>query len=133
MASLLYKIKELYDVVVTKASISKPVIIGLKERKVAMATNVINIELGNAFIRTDITGSQTFSVINASAVEDDAVVTFILSIATVGATSVTWWAGIKWTAGSIPQLTANGRDTFAFISYDKGTTWDGYVMSKDSK
>lgn len=132
-SSLLYKVKELYDQLAGKASSLKPLLIGLKEKRIILSDNTIDIETGNAFLRTGISGAQTFTVSNASNVEDDAVISFLLTVTTTGATSITWWANIKWNAGSVPQLTANGRDTFGFVSYDKGATWDGYVMSKDAK
>ena len=50
----------------------------------------------------------------------------------IGARTVTWFAGIKWAGGTIPTLTttANKRDTFGFVRTGVGT-YDGYIVGKN--
>lgn len=117
-------------VLATGASITTPTITGLKETKVALAANDIDLSTGNYFTKT-ITTATTFTVSNvpASAIS----ISFILDLTNGGASAITWWSGVKWVGGTAPSLTASGRDSLAFYTYDGGTTWTGLVLGKDIK
>ena len=103
---------------------------GLREAKVAMAANDINLTSGNYFTKT-ISTATTLTVSNVPAT--GTVAAFVLDLTNGGAGTITWWAGMKWVAGTAPTLTASGRDVLAFFTHDGGTTWSGFVLGKDVK
>jgi hypothetical protein len=107
-----------------------PTITGLKEIKSALTANNIDLSLGNYFTKT-ISGATTLTVSNVPAT--GTVPTFIFDITNGGSAVITWWAGLKWAAGTSPILTAAGRDLLGFFTHDGGTTWNGLVLSKDMK
>lgn len=100
------------------------------ETKVAVAASAIDLSLGNYFTKT-ISGATTFTVSNVPA--SGTVGEFILDLTNGGSATVTWWAGIKWASGTAPTLTASGRDSLGFYTYDGGTIWTGVVIGKDLK
>ena len=102
----------------------------LKETKVAMAALDVNISLGNYFTKT-ITAISTLTVSNVPVT--GTVACFILDLTNGGAFAVTWWANMKWAAGTAPTLTTSGRDILGFFTHDAGTTWNGLVLAKDIK
>jgi hypothetical protein len=114
----------------TSAALVTPTVTGLKEKKVAMAANAIDLATGNFFTKT-ITALTTFTVSNVPAT--GTANSFILDLTNGGAFTITWWSGVKWAAGTAPTLTASGRDLLAFFTHDGGTTWNGLVLSKDMK
>lgn len=103
---------------------------GLKEAKVAMAANDVNLNSGNYFTKT-ISGVTTLTVSNVPAT--GTVAAFVLDLTNGGSGTITWWSGMKWVAGTAPTLTTSGRDVLAFFTHDGGTTWSGFVLGKDVK
>lgn len=103
---------------------------GLKEAKVAMAANDVNLNSGNYFTKT-ISGATTLTVSNVPAT--GTVAAFVLDLTNGGSGTITWWSGMKWVAGTAPTLTTSGRDVLAFFTHDGGTTWSGFVLGKDVK
>ena len=104
---------------------------GVKEAKVAMAANDINLAAGNYFTKT-ITDVTTFTVSNVPAAGTATAI--ILDLTNGGAYTINWWSNVKWSSiTGTPTLTFNGRDVLAFFTHDGGTTWTGLVVGKDVK
>lgn len=116
----------LNSAVVNGATINNPTMVGVKEPKVSMAANNIDLSLGGSFSKT-ITGNTTFTVSNVPA--NGFVTGFFLVLTNGGVGTITWWSGVKWAKGIAPILTANGRDRLMFITEDGGATWDGALMA----
>jgi hypothetical protein len=102
----------------------------LKEKKIAIASNNIDLSTGNFFSKT-ITSAITFTVSNTPAT--GIATSFILDLTNGGSFAITWWANVKWAGGLAPTLTSTGRDVLGFFTYDSGTTWTGLVLGKDIK
>lgn len=102
-------------------------ITALKETRVAMGANNIDLSAGNVFTKT-ITATTTLTVSNVAS--SGSTSSFILDLTNGGAFVITWWAGMKWANGSAPTLTAAGRDLLGFFTHDGGTTWNGYMVAK---
>lgn len=111
-------------------TLSGKTVTGLKETRVAMAANNIDLATGNVFTKT-ISGAATLTVSNVPAA--GATASFILDLTNGGSAAITWWSGVKWAGGAVPTLTAAGRDVLGFFTHDGGTTWTGLVMGKDVK
>ena len=105
-------------------------ITAIREKKVAMAANNIDLATGNLFTKT-ITTATTLTVSNVLASGNAN--SFILELTNGGTGIITWWSGMKWAGGTAPTLTTAGVDILGFYSHDGGTTWRGMVMAKDSK
>ena len=105
-------------------------ITALRETKVAMGANDIDLATGNVFTKT-ITTNTTLTVSNVLA--SDNANSFILELTNGGAYAITWWSGIKWAGGLVPTLTASGVDILGFYSHDGGTTYRAVILAKDSK
>jgi hypothetical protein len=105
-------------------------ITSLRETRVAMAANDINLALGNFFTKT-ISGATTLTRSNVPASGQAA--SFILELTNGGSAVITWFSGVKWAGGTAPTLTTSGVDILGFYSHDGGTTWRGLVLAKDSK
>ena len=105
-------------------------ITALRETKVAMDANDINLATGNVFTKT-ISGNTTLTVSNVLASGNAN--SFILELTNGGAYAITWFSGTKWSGGVAPTLTASGVDVLGFYSHDGGTTWRGMVLAKDNK
>ena len=103
---------------------------GLNETKVAMSANDINLSIGSIFTKT-ISTATTFTVSNTPLT--GFLGSFILELTNGGASTITWWANMKWVSGTAPTLTASGRDVLAFYTHDNGSTWTGLVLGKDVK
>lgn len=103
---------------------------GVREARVAMGANDINIASGNYFSKT-LGGATTFTVSNVPA--SGTAASFVLDLTNGGAYAITWWSGVKWAGGTAPTLTASGRDVLGFFTHDGGTTWTGLVLGKDVK
>ena len=95
-----------------------------------MAANDIDLSLANYFTKT-ISSITTLTVSNIPA--SGVAASFILDLTNGGSFAITWWSGVKWASGTAPTLTASGRDTLGFFTYDGGTTWTGLVLGKDIK
>lgn len=102
----------------------------IREYKVAMGANDIDVRAGNYFTKT-ITTTTTLTVSNV--VGSNSAVSFILDLTNGAAFAITWWAGIQWAGGTVPSLTAAGRDVLGFFTHDGGTTWTGLLLAKDAK
>lgn len=102
----------------------------IRETKVAMAANNIDLATGNLFTKT-ISAATTFTVSNILATGNAN--SFILELTNAGSQIITWWTGVKWAGGIAPTLTTAGVDIIGFYTHDGGTTWRGILMSKDSK
>lgn len=103
---------------------------GLREAKVTMGANDVDLRAGNYFTKT-ISGVTTLTVSNVPATGIAA--SFILDLTNGGSATITWWSGTKWAGGTAPTLTAAGRDVLGFFTHDGGTTWSGLVLGKDVK
>lgn len=100
------------------------------QKSQALAGNDIDVSSSNHFKKT-ITAATTFTVSGVSPA--GTISSFILDLINGGAFTVTWFAGIKWAAGTAPTLTASGRDSLGFYTDDGGATWTGVVIAKDAK
>ena len=123
-----------FDALATKLPLSGGTMTGaitaIRETKVAMDANNIDLATGNLFTKT-ITVATTLTISNALA--DGNANSFILELTNGGSKIITWWSGMKWAGGTAPTLTAAGVDILGFYSHDGGTTWRGMLMAKDSK
>jgi len=97
----------------------------LKETKVAMGANNIDLSLGNYFTYT-LSGAQTLTVSNVAS--SGSVSAFILEVTNGGSAALSYFSGVTWAAATAPTLTAAGVDTLAFFTTDGGTTWRGFVL-----
>jgi len=101
--------------------------VALRETKVTMAANNIDLSTGNVFSKT-ISGATTLTISNVPAALT--VGLFLLDLTNGGSATITWWSGVKWAGGTAPTLTASGRDVLGFFTHDGGTTWNGVVLGK---
>ena len=105
-------------------------ITSLRETKIAMSANDIDLATGNFFTKT-ISTATTLTLSNTPS--SGQAVSFVLELTNGGSSAVTWFSGIKWVAGKAPTLTAAGIDTVGFITHDGGVNWLGYKMGLDMK
>lgn len=112
-------------------TLSAKTVTGLRETKVAMAANAIDLAAGNYFTKTISGTGVTFTVSNTPA--SGTVGAFILELTNGGAYVFSFWSGITWAGGTVPVLTASGVDILGFYSHDGGTTWRGLVLALDSQ
>lgn len=117
-------------VLANTANISNTTITALRETRVAMAANDVNLLIGNYFTKT-ISGTTTLTVSNVPA--SGTAASFILDLTNGGSATINWWTGTKWAGGTVPTLTTSGRDVLGFFTHDAGTTWTGLVLGKDVK
>lgn len=111
-------------------TLSAKTITGIRQTRVAMAADNVDLTLGNYFTKT-ISTTTTLTVSNVPTTGTAA--SFILDLTNGGAGTITWWSGMKWAGGTAPTLTASGRDVLGFFTHDGGTTWSGFVLGKDVK
>lgn len=111
-------------------TLSAKTITGLRETRVAMGANDVDISAGNYFTKT-ISGTTTFTVSNVPT--SGTAASFILDLTNGGSATINWWSGVKWASGTAPTLTAAGRDVLGFFTHDGGTTWTGLLLAKDAK
>ena len=97
----------------------------LKETKVAMGANNIDLSAGNYFTYT-LSGAQTLTVSNVAS--SGSVSAFVLEVTNGGSAALTFFSGVTWAAATPPTLTAAGVDTLAFFTSDGGTTYRGFVL-----
>ena len=100
------------------------------DAKTAISASDINLNLGGYFSKT-ISGATTLTVSNVPAAGSAAA--FVLDLTNGGSAVITWWSGVKWPGGVAPTLTAAGRDSLVFYSFDAGTTWTGLLAGRDIK
>lgn len=115
---------------VSNKTFTKPVVEGLIEMAIAVPANTITVDLGNVFTKT-ITAATTLSVTGAPPAGK--VASFILKLTNGGAHVVTWWTTVNWAGGVPPTLTVDGTDNLGFYTHDGGATWEGFLLSQDSK
>ena len=107
------------------APTATPTLTGVKETKVAMGANNIDLSLGNYFTYT-LSGAQTLTVSNVAS--SGSVSAFVLEVTNGGSAGLSYFSGVTWAAATAPTLTAAGVDTLAFFTSDGGTTWRGFVL-----
>ena len=107
------------------APTTTPTLTGVKETKVAMGANNIDLSLGNYFTYT-LSGAQTLTVSNVAS--SGSVSAFVLEVTNGGSAALSYFSGVTWAAATAPELTAAGVDTLAFFTTDGGTTWRGFVL-----
>ena len=107
------------------APTATPTLTGVKETKVAMGANDIDLSAGNYFTYT-LSGAQTLTVSNVAS--SGSVSAFVLEVTNGGSAALTFFSGVTWAAATAPTLTAAGVDTLAFFTSDGGTTWRGFVL-----
>ena len=98
---------------------------GVKETRVAMSANDIDLSAGNYFTYT-LSGAQTLTVSNVAS--SGSVSAFVLEVTNGGSAGLSYFSGVTWAAATAPTLTAAGVDTLAFFTHDGGTTWRGFVL-----
>ncbi len=103
-------------------------ITSVKETKVAMAANDVDLSLGNYFTKTFSAGAVTLTKSNIAA--SGLVSSWVMDMTNAGLATITWFTGIKWAGGVTPVFTASGRDVAVFYSHDGGTTVNGFVVGK---
>jgi hypothetical protein len=106
-------------------TLTNKTITGVKETKVAMGANDIDLSAGNYFTYT-LSGAQTLTVSNVAS--SGSVSAFVLEVTNGGSAALTFFSGVTWAAATAPTLTAAGVDTLAFFTSDGGTTWRGFVL-----
>lgn len=114
----------------TNKTLTNPLITGGFEYKAVIAAGQIDVKSANYFTKT-IAAATTFSLVNVPA--SGTVASFVLKITNGGSQTITWWSGIKWAGGTVPTLTASGRDDLGFYTDDGGATWTGLLLGKDIK
>ena len=107
------------------APTATPTLTGVKETKVAMGANDIDLSAGNYFTYT-LSGAQTLTVSNVAS--SGSVSAFVLEVTNGGSAGLSYFSGVTWAAATAPTLTAAGVDTLAFFTHDGGTTWRAFVL-----
>lgn len=106
-------------------------LLALREARVAMAANNVDLNAGAVFTKT-ITANTTLTVSNAP--PSGTVATGVLRLTNAGAYAVTFWAGCKWVGGIVPDtFTASGVDLIGFTTDDGGVTYWLSVIGLDLK
>lgn len=105
-------------------------ITALRETKVAMGANDIDLSLGNLFTK-NISGATTLTVSNILTTGNAN--SFILELTNGGSSAITYPSGSKFAGGTAPTLTASGKDILGCYSHDGGTTLNWIVLGKDVK
>jgi len=103
---------------------------GVRETKVAMAANDVDMSAGNYFTKT-ITTSTVFTASNVPA--SGTTGSFIMELTNAGSQTITWFTGTTWASGVAPTLTSAGVDILGFYTFDGGTTWRGLTLALDIK
>jgi hypothetical protein len=103
---------------------------GAKETRTTVSASNIDLSLGSYFTKT-LTGNISFTASNVPA--SGTASAFILELTNAGAYVISWITGTDWDQGVAPTLTVAGKDILAFYSHDGGTTWNGFLLAKDSK
>jgi hypothetical protein len=103
-----------------------PTITGLHETAIAMPALNIDCNAATIFTKT-ITANSTFTVSNVPAAGTSA--SFVLELTNGGASTVTWWANVKWAGGTAPGLTVAGTDILGFYTINGGTAWRGLALA----
>lgn len=113
----------------TKAPLTTPTIIGLREAVIAMPASNIDLAAGNRFSKT-IAANTTFTIYNPPAANTCQVIVLRL---TVSAGVPTFWAGVVWDKGTPPTLTAGKTCEIAFLVGPNGTSTTAALIAGDSR
>ncbi len=113
----------------TKAPLTTPTIIGLREAVIAMPASNIDLAAGNRFSKT-IAANTTFTLSNPPAANTCQVIVLRL---TVSAGVPTFWAGVVWDKGTPPTLTAGKTCEIAFLVGPNGTSTTAALIAGDSR
>ena len=113
----------------TKAPLTTPTIIGLREAVIAMPAGNIDLAAGNRFSKT-IAANTTFTLSNPPAANTCQVIVLRL---TVSAGVPTFWAGVVWDKGTPPTLTAGKTCEIAFLVGPNGTSTTAALIAGDSR
>lgn len=100
---------------------------GYREARVTVSGTVIDLSEGTYFTKT-ISSATTFTV--SGVASSGAVSAFILDLTNGGSAVITWFSNLRWPGGTVPVLTASGRDILGFFTHDGGTNWNGLVLGK---
>lgn len=95
---------------------------------VTLTDNIINLELGDVFIKT-IDANVTFSI---TGVPQNKSATFSLILNNGGSYSIIWPSSVKWSYGIAPVLVNSGTDIITFMTPNGGTTWYGSLSLADA-
>jgi hypothetical protein len=124
----------------TSDSLGSLISTGVFETKTAISALDIDLSLGTCFTKTLTATSITFTVSNIPAT--GILGAFMLDLTNAGLATITWTlsvaaggtSSVKWVGGTTPTaLTSSGRDSFIFYTYDAGATWTGLLVGKDIK
>ena len=102
----------------------------IHEKTASVSSSDIDVALASVYTKT-VTGNMNFTVSNVPA--SGTVASFMLELTNGGAFTVGFWGGVKWPGGTVPTLTAAGKDVLGFYTIDGGVTWTGLVLGKDVK
>ena len=95
-------------------------------------TTTVSISKHNTLMYATVaTGSTTWAF--PSSLVSGEIYSITLELTNGGSQTQTWPAAVKWEGGTAPTLTAAGLDILTFYTRDGGTTWRGFLSSKDSK
>lgn len=92
-----------------------------KGNVVAIAALAIDVQAGE-FQTKSISTNSVFTFTNVGAGGQG----FLLDLTISSSAVPTWPATVKWSGGVIPTL-GNGLNSLGFLTFDGGTTWQGYV------
>lgn len=77
------------------------------------------------------TGATTLGFTNPPA--SGIAASIVLHLTNGGLRTWTYPTGTKWASGTAPTLTSSGLDILQFVTRDGGTTYHGFLASKDSR
>lgn len=117
------------DVIVNRPTLQDYAIEGSAIGNVG-ATRTFDLETANFFSAT-VDQASTFTFSNPPASGDFG--TFVMELTNGGAFTITWPASVDWVGGTVPTLTASGKDQLVFTTRDAGTTYLGFVAGLDIK
>jgi hypothetical protein len=118
--------------------ITRPTLIDYGERVNvlgASSATAIDFDLssGNVVSLTLIsTTARNFTLSNPPASTNAGSITLIISSSGTQDT-LSWPAGVTWTAGTAPSLTSSGTDIISLITLNAGTVWYGFTAGTDMK
>ena len=90
-----------------------------------------DLENGNVFTDTIDTGETTATFSNPPA--SGTLGSLTLKLTNAGSQIYNWPASVDWPGGSVPSLTASGKDTIVCETLDGGTIWSCYTVGLDIK
>jgi hypothetical protein len=91
----------------------------------AVASTSIDVSIGE-FHTKSMSSNTTYTFDNATASKGQG---FVLELTVSSSATPTWPASVKWEGGTAPLL-ANGKHVLGFLTFDGGTTWDGFIIGQ---